>query len=118
MKKEVPPATAAAASAKKSVMRPPVLKSLRTAKKTAAKKSWLAGKKHTNEKKQSYQKRSKTFQDFRKEHKGKFSEASPAIFDGPGKKVSSKATTPFLTKKKQTAQEMCNRRKVQKKKYD
>merc|ERR1719362_1339239 len=119
MKKPQVPASAAAASAKKSVLRPPVLKSGRTAKKLSAKKSWLAGRKHTSEKKQQYQKRSKTFQDFRKEHKGKFSEAPPAVFDGPGKKPSEASTgTPFLTKQKQTAIEMRDRRKVQKKKYD
>merc|ERR1719433_1340429 len=106
MMKKAPPASAAAAVAKKSVLRPPVLKSGR------------AGKKHTSEKKQQYQKRSRTFQDFRKEHKGKFSEEAPAIFDGPGKKSSTKPTTPFLTKQKQTSLEMRNRRKVQKKKYD
>jgi len=118
MKKEQPPASAAASSAKKSVMRPPVLKSGRVAKKLAAKKSWLAGKKHTNQKKELYQKRSKTFQDFRKEHKGKFSEEAPVVFDGPGKKLPAKATTPFLSKQKETAAEMRNRRKEQKKKYD
>jgi len=116
-KPQVAPPAAAASSAKKSLLRPPVLKSARVGKKLAAKKSWLAGKKHTSEKKQQYQKRSKTFQDFRKEHKGKFSEAPPAVFDGPGKKPS-EATTPFLTKQKQTAIEMRDRRKVQKKKYD
>lgn len=115
--KQAPPASAAA-SAKRSVLRPPVLKSGRVAKKLAAKKSWLAGKKHTSQKKQQYQKRSKTFQDFRKEHKGKFSEEAPAIFDGPGKKSSAKPTTPFLTKQKQTSIEMRDRRKLQKKKYD
>merc|ERR1719429_472942 len=113
--KKAPPA-AAAFAANQSYKRPAVLKSGRTAKKLAAKKSWLAGKKHTSEKKQQYQKRSKTFQDFRKEHKGKFSEASPAIFDGPGKKSSAKPTTPFLTKQRQTALEMKDRRKVQKQK--
>merc|ERR1719445_2669841 len=118
MKKEPAPASAAAASAKKTVVRPPVLKSGRVAKKLAAKKSWLAGKKHTSEKKQQYQKRSRTFQDFRKEHKGKFTEESPAIFAGPGKKSSAKPTTPFLTKQRQTALEMKDRRKVQKQKYD
>merc|ERR1719471_2467452 len=118
MKPEPVPAAAAAGIAKKTAIRPPVLKSGRTARKLAAKKSWLAGKKHTSEKKQQYQKRSKTFTDFRKEHKGKFSEESPAIFDGPGKKSSSKPTTPFLTKQRQTALEMKDRRKVQKQKYD
>jgi len=118
-KPQVAPPAAAASSAKKSLLRPPVLKSARVGKKLAAKKSWLAGKKHTSEKKQQYQKRSKTFQDFRKEHKGKFSEAPPAVFDGPGKKPSEASTgTPFLTKQKQTAIEMRDRRKVQKKKYD
>merc|ERR1719150_1089731 len=119
MKKKVQsPASAAAASAKKTQRRPPVLKSVRTAKKLAAKKSWLAGKKHTSEKKQQYQKRSQRFEFFRKEHKGKFSEASPVILDGPGKKTPAKATTPFLMKQKQTALEMRTRRTVQKKKYD
>merc|ERR1719336_3856266 len=74
MKPEPVPAVAAASIAKKTALRPPVLKSGRTARKLAAKKSWLAGKKHTSEKKHQYQKRSKTFSDFRKEHKGKFSE--------------------------------------------
>merc|ERR1719219_1531396 len=97
-------------------MRPPVLKSGRTALKLAAKKSYLAGKKHTNEKKGEYKSRSKTFQSFRQEHKGKFSEESPAIFDGPGKK-SSKSTTPYLSKQKESSAEMRNRRKEQKKKY-
>merc|ERR1711953_1568346 len=92
----------AASSAKKSVVRPPVLKSSRSARKLAAKKSWLAGKKHTSEKKKMYKKRSKTFQDFRKEHTGKFSEAPPAIFAGPGKKPLAKSTTPFLSKQKET----------------
>jgi len=116
MKKEQPPVSAAASSAKKSLMRPPVLKSGRTALKLAAKKSYLAGKKHTNEKKEEYKSRSKTFQSFRQEHKGKFSEESPAIFDGPGKK-SSKSTTPYLSKQKESAAEMRSRRKEQKKKY-
>merc|ERR1719429_227374 len=114
--KKAPPA-AAAFAANQSYKRPAVLKSGRTAKKLAAKKSWLAGKKHTSEKKELYAKRSKTFQDFRKEHKGKFSEESPAIFDGPGKKSSSKATTPYLSKQKETSAEMRNRRKEQKKKF-
>jgi len=117
-KAEQPPASAAAASAKKSASRPPVLKSGRSARKVAAKKSWLAGKKHTNEKKQQYNKRSKTFNDFRKEHKGKFSEEAPAIFDGPGKKPLAKPTTPFLSKQKETSSDMRSRRKEQKKKYD
>merc|ERR1719350_847900 len=69
MKKE--PSTSATSAAKKSVSRPPVLKSGRLAMKLAAKKRMLAGKKHTNEKKEEYQKRSTTFQKFRKEHKGK-----------------------------------------------
>merc|ERR1719308_225433 len=84
--------------------------------KLAAKKRMLAGKKHTNEKKEEYQKRSMTFQEFRKEHKGKFSEAPLAVFDGPGKKSST--TTPFLTKQKETSSAMRSQRKTQKKKYD
>merc|ERR1712173_41365 len=78
----------------------------------------MGGKKHTSEKKQQYQKRSKTFQDFRKEHKGKFSEEAPAIFAGPGKKSPAQSTTPFLSKQKEKSVEMRNRRKEQKKKYD
>merc|ERR1719362_332584 len=117
-KPQVAPPAAAACSAKKSLLRPPVLKSARVGKKLAAKKSWLAGKKHTNQKKAQYQKRSKTFQDFRKEHKGKFSEDAPVVLDGPGKNPPATATTPYLAKQKETAAEMRNRRKEQKKKYD